>query len=272
MFEVMLQGFAHTQPDWAHPGPNQDSFVLNLPCGVAAVFDGLAGHGDGHIASSLAARAVDGAAHHGLAARELLEHARELLQAARAKAQNPQMTCTAMIARVQPDGSWEAAWCGDSRAYVICPDGRVVRASYDHDIIYQRQADSLVSPQAAERARIAAEEAQTPSDAWRLGGPLAKQALKRRHVMVSELAHGPVGMTRGTLAGGELLVLTTDGVHDNMPRSVLQRVATDAAPEGPLAVVEALVAEAMRRAKAGEGLARPDDITCVCVGQLRADS
>jgi serine/threonine protein phosphatase PrpC len=60
-----------------------------------------------------------------------------------------------------------------------------------------------------------------------------------------------------------VLVLCTDGVHDNLTLSRMQAIA---AHDGdPTTLPHALADAASRRARAQEGHARPDDITCLAL-------
>jgi serine/threonine protein phosphatase PrpC len=58
-------------------------------------------------------------------------------------------------------------------------------------------------------------------------------------------------------------VLCTDGVHDNLTLSRMQAIAADDAD--PTTLPRALAHAALQRARAQDGHAHPDDITCVAL-------
>jgi serine/threonine protein phosphatase PrpC len=252
--------------------PNEDRFYVNAvvgddsDVGVAAVFDGLAGHGGGAQASTVAWDAIAAfTAENPVRPRwvsDACEFARQQLNSGRSApdAKHPQMTCTAVVARVD-GGQLDLAWCGDSRAYLRTAQGTLMRLTYDHDLIFDQVVRSRVQSDYAETARAAVAEASTASEAYRLGGPLAKKAFKKKHVMFSDLSSGPISVRSVPFPAGSMLVLTTDGVHDNLTMTQMRAVA--AASGDPRSLAQTLVEQASEVARTGEGRGHPDDITCV---------
>lgn len=260
-----MRGSAASVAHWASGEPGEDSWLLDAARGAGAVLDGLAGHGNGDLASATARaflqdairKVPDGPGWPSGA----LEHARAGLQAARAASPNPQMTCAAVAGRIWPDRA-EAAWCGDCRAYRRHPDGRLTAETYDHDFVYEQEMAGRIGRYRAQHIRAALARVQTQSEAFHLAGPVAKKAFRRSHLMCSDLSSGPIGAV--ILEGwgpDDTLVLTSDGIHDNLTAPQMQDVAAGCADPGQLAAD--LVAAAQAVARAGEGRGHPDDITCV---------
>ena len=259
-----MNGAACNIPNWVHPP--EDSYVLSLADGVAAVFDGLAGHGHGDEASRLAADTLTTLLPPDKADRWVLDAlgtVRSHLRAARqADDERRYMTSTAVLAQLRPDGSFQVAWCGDSRCYLVRSDGGIVSLTDDHDLLYEQASRSFISPGKARGVRLAISDAHTDSDAWRLGGGIGKKAFRKRSTMISELSSGPIDLLTDKLTGGAFLLLCSDGVHDNLTFSRMRELAQQHAGN-PMSAAEAFAREAERAGRAGEGRAHPDDITCV---------
>jgi serine/threonine protein phosphatase PrpC len=259
-----MHGAAVNIPNWVHS--SEDAFFLNDQAGVGAVFDGLAAHGHSDIASALAAEHLAGqlpkADEKSGWAMRAVESCRDALNQARKTMDLPyrNMTATAVIAWLRPDGMFEVAWCGDSRAYLIHAD-TLIQLTHDHDFIYEQLAKNLIEPRKADFIRFALGDVETKSDAYRAAGPLGKKAFNRKHLMCSDLASGPVGFMVREIHENDTLILCTDGVHDNLTRTQMQAIASTGACSDGLA--QAFASAAETRARAAEGSAHPDDITCV---------
>lgn len=266
--------------DTARPPTNQDAWAGS---GLAvACLDGLGGHGDGEVASGIGAQAFTESLEVALAsprpASVAFDAMREALLAARAAARdggrgNPIMSAAvvvAVLAAESPD--LHLVWAGDCRAYVWSPlaSRLVQRVTEDHDEIYSQWLGSRCSDAAAARARWAVDRAQTASEAFHLGGPLAKKAFRRRNAMHSELAVGQPTARKAVCPMGGFAMLTSDGVHGNLTHPELEEVviAHLGSSGGALQDLPAAVCEAARvLGDEGSGRRHPDDITCVVVGR-----
>lgn len=256
--------------DWAHDDlPAQDGYAIDPDAGAAAVMDGLAGHAGAEHAVALAARIVadrfaaladdpdDWAVRTFDACRD------ELLAARAADSDLAEMTCAIIVGSVA-DGQLNVAWAGDCRAYRIRGRDRwVTRLTDDHNLVYEAMIRGRVSQHRADAIHRALEDVQTLSEAWRAGGGLAKKALKRGHLVVSELSGGPVGVLRDSWDPQDTLVMVTDGVTANITGTRLRELLAETAPQD---TAEAVVAEAHVNARAGLGRCHPDDITCAVLG------
>lgn len=70
--------------------------------------------------------------------------------------------------------------------------------------------------------------------------------------MVSELPPGPIDYVTGSLGNGDVLVLCTDGLLDNITLSRLQAIAADDAD--PTTLLQALADAALERARAQDAV------------------
>jgi serine/threonine protein phosphatase PrpC len=95
-------------------------------------------------------------------------------------------------------------------------------------------------------------------------GDDAAYAFWNRNMVSSGLNGGPIDTVQAPAEGVAAVILTSDGIHDNLCQAEVQRVASEAfAKEGITGVAEALVVAAKKRAGSGVGRAKPDDITAV---------
>jgi protein phosphatase len=227
----------------------------------------LGGHGHGDIASALARDSITAQLPPADEDRWPLTAAnicRTALVAARSERHEwSRMTCTLVLARVSPDGRYEVAWCGDSRAYLVRADRQLLPLTEDHDLLYDQVQKGLITPAEAAAVRSALADVESPGEAWRVAGGLGKRTYKKRNEMVSEVSSGPIDYVTGTLGDADVLVLCTDGVHDNLTLSRMQAIAADDAD--PTTLPRALAHAALQRARAQDGHAHPDDITCVAL-------
>ncbi len=194
---------------------NEDRILLADRAGLYAVADGLGGHAAGGVASDLAVATLR--AHvPGLMARDvpppqaLVRALREANQTILEHAAAPERsgmatTCTALVV-----GARESviAHVGDSRAYLI--RNREVR---------QLTADHSLVEELVRRGDLA------PDDA---------AAAARRHVLTRALgldADAPIDLLSVPLAPGDVVVLTTDGLHGAVTPEEIAAVVR-ATPDG----------------------------------------
>lgn len=252
-------------PDPVHPP--EDNLLLDPDKGVAAVFDGLGGHGDGALASAAARDGLQAALQGGraLSAHELALRCRQALHQARAAGKgNPRMSSTCVVARRDGD-EVQIAWCGDSRAYLISEKGWLTLVTEDHDLLYDRVMRSMLSPGAARGIRLKLSNVHTASDAFRAAGAIGKKAFKKRNEMISELGAGPVDHTSVPFGDGATLLLTTDGVHDNLLYDEMAELAKAHLGDPPEQIAKAFADAASEAGLRGEGRCHPDDITAVAL-------
>jgi serine/threonine protein phosphatase PrpC len=225
---------------------NEDCFAIEPSLGLFVVADGMGGHNAGEVAARIAVDAVVAyvAEHDGCAAEDdsawplgydaalsadgnLLRTAihlanLQILEAAFGSAAYAGMGTTIVAARVTPRGL-TVAHVGDSRLYVLAKR-RLRQVTAD---------DSWV---AALLARIPELDPDT----------LAHHPL--RNVLTNVVGARPrteVHVTEEPLAGDELLLLSTDGVHGVVDDAGLMELLSDETDPG--AIAKAVVAAALMR-------------------------
>lgn len=137
---------------------NEDAVLARPERGVLAVADGLGGHPAGDVASLTAMRSLDAAALSAQSSEQDLREAvaaahRAVLAAAEDEPGRTGMGTTVVLATVNGDRA-RVVHVGDSRAYLLEPDGRLDAVTRDHGMHgYLTQAlglDREVEPDAAE--------------------------------------------------------------------------------------------------------------------------
>lgn len=241
--------------DQADPFHAQQDGVWAHPSGVALVLDGLGGHAGSefavaHVLSSVPGRlpdAVGDGRRNG--AERLLLALREDLVSFRTRGEHPQGTAAAVCAvRTPPDAAADPptrvhlAWTGDCRAWRFDGTGLYMLTD-DHDVLYEQTMRGHVSPGRAAGIRRAVADVRTASDAFRAGGSAGKRLFKKGNLMVSDLSGGPVdGVTVETDHG---ILLTTDGVHDNLTTTEMREVMRTEGPGGLIGAANQAIADGL---------------------------
>ncbi|MGW6836499.1 SpoIIE family protein phosphatase [Streptomyces sp. NPDC054949] len=226
-------GLRTTRPGDA-PG-SADAAHAWTAAGGAAVIDGI-GHST-ELHALVPVLAVDAAR------RTALRHpmagligAAELLQNPGAPRGGPD--AVGITARVRPDGTW-IAWAGDCRAYGLDPDtGILTRYTTDHT--------------------VAAHYAQQ-------GMPADEAAAYSSKLTVSFSDLSIAACNEAPIPKGHLVILTSDGVHDQMHPTTLNTLAR-AHHNDAQALAEALVAAAEDGVE--DGLPYRDDATTIVIRPL----
>ncbi|MBX3188160.1 MAG: serine/threonine-protein phosphatase [Labilithrix sp.] len=221
-------------------GPGAVAVDLTAPF-YAVVCDGMGGEAGGAVASALAVETIvtsmrarwdprTEADLGGVLAATLQAAASRIKQVARAEPLYARMGTTATLAAVDR-GALVCAQVGDSRAYVLRERGLLEQITRD-----QTMVELLRSTGAVPADRIA--------DV--VGPNVILQAL-------GSSTHLEIPITRTPLAGGDVVLLCSDGLHGPVPDDA---IASILASHAPAEACEALVA----RANAEGG---PDNISCV---------
>lgn len=255
--------YAAAVPNWVHVP--QDAHVLRGDLDAVCVIDGLGGHPGSEHAAHAAAAAVAGcpdAEHWPHAA---LQAAQQAVLAARAAAppEHRTMTCAALAARRTDDGV-QVAWSGDCRlhgAWTTDAGHAWLRIlTDDHDFLSQQ---GRIAPDSRQALRLRLMDAQTASDAFRIGGSIGKKAFKKAHLMWAELASGPISVATVAVPDGATLIASTDGVHDNVTAARMRELCATCPPDQ---LADELVGAAEHVAREGVGRGHVDDITCAVIG------
>jgi protein phosphatase len=245
-----------------HPETNEDSYLIDDAAGVLAVFDGIGGGGDGDLCSAAARDAVAEETA-SLPAETDLRGRRDWLRRVIGEA-------AFAVRRVR---KWEGQGttavvgvrCEDVLLFASVGDSRAYRFNQASGLeLLSRDDDSFSGP-AAEEARRQCDEAVDLSE---LQG-LARKMFRHRNVLGRELGmvhDHDTGIDGVQLERDDVIVFTSDGVHDNLTATEIEELIRDNAAAGPEAVAEALRRSARDRANdPSHARAKDDDITAVAL-------
>jgi protein phosphatase len=218
---------------------NEDCFAIQEELGLCVIADGMGGHNAGEVAAQLAVDAVVDVVRNadrswpfgydpslsddGNLLRTAIHIAGlQVLEAAASAHEYAGMGTTIVAARVA-GGRLSVAHAGDSRLYVFA-GGRLSQVTIDDSWLTSRLADD----------------------------PDADFAALQHHPMRSALtnvvgagARTDVHVAEQALAGGELLLLSTDGVHGVLDEKRLERMMRE--DDDPHAIAQAVVSAALAR-------------------------
>lgn len=242
-----------------HPDHNEDACLLDAERGLAAVFDGIGGVAGGDLCSQAAREHISSCLAN-LPAADDLRGRRDWLRdsvlgaaaAVRAVRTLAGQGTTACIA-LRCEDVVLIAGAGDSRAYRFGAAGLELLTVDD---------DGFGCDEVAAAAR---RECDLVSDPDELSG-LAARMFHRRNTISSELGmiSDGIGIDGAQVTASDLIVLTSDGVHDNLAGPELELIIAANREGGPERIAAAIQTAA--RARADDQLhprSKDDDITAV---------
>lgn len=243
-----LQAAAATHPGKVRSG-NEDRFLLETwgdgtPAVVAAVFDGMGGHGGGDLAAQVACHTVldhlqrnpppDGdPARHEVLLRALGEADRAIRWRGKRELGRGGMGTTAVVALLTSFGALHL-YCGDSRLYHY-RDGRILHRTRDHSIVQLLLDHGKIKPE-----EVATHSMRSQLTTCLGGGGDSSHA-------VVEPVWNPADTEQGAcldLQPGDLVLLCSDGLCGEISAEDLDRLVADHG-QAPQALVEACIQAAL---------------------------
>lgn len=207
---------------------NEDAWALNERVGLLLVADGMGGHAAGEVASHLVVGAVGerlGALPedadplsvlHALA--ESLNAADQAVLAGAAEDEGRRGMGAAVTVALVRNGFYHLAQVGDTRAYLL-REGRLLRLTRDHTAVEEQVTLGVLTRTAAARSPY-------------------------RHVLTR--AVGAPGMSvdlyRGAWREDDLLLLSSDGLHDKIEESAIAAILQSDGPRPELAAQKLIAA------------------------------
>ena len=231
MSGAISTGIGSTAWGVSHPGPrdkNEDAFLI-LSLGDAyllAVADGLGGHEKGELASKIAVETLRRTFEENYEASMGDEDIGELLRGAYWEihreildlSSEPGKVGTTLTSAFVRSGKAVIANTGDSRAYLI-RNGQVIERTRDHSIVEELLERGVI-------------------------GPEEVRSHPMRHVVTRALGIGfEVDVYTWRLENGDILILSTDGLHDVLSDGRIGEIASEGDSRG---IAERLVEEALK--------------------------
>ena len=190
-------------------GHNEDNFGEDAKLGLWVVADGMGGHEAGEIASDLAVSHIFRQVADGTSVAEAVSKAHDLIRRAPSQGIGAPGMGTTVVAAQMTGSRYRIYWVGDSRAYLQGSEG-LRRLTADHSYV-QRLLDQGVIT--AEQAKIHPERS------------VITQCLG-----VEGLPSVQVGETEGELYDGEVLLLCSDGLTEEVSEADIAAVLGEEAP------------------------------------------
>lgn len=240
----------------SHPDRNEDAVFISEDGRFAAVFDGIGGGGGGDRISVAAVRALSeidplpSDAETYDQAEWLREAVADAQAAAHREVHSTIQGATAVFAQRVSRTELLIRSAGDSRAYAFSAGSGLRRLTIDGDNHPLRDpADEWLSM----RLDQAADESDLDEDELR--------AFRSRNIVTSDLVSTDPGAWpfQVELDPLESVILTTDGVHDNLTSDEIEATLLEEIS------AERLVAAARARAREHSFRSKDDDITCAVI-------
>lgn len=248
--------------------PNEDSFIVDTKLGLFAVFDGIGGFEGGAAAAKIAAKIIlrsfkdrefvsENSDTKIFLKKILAEAAKEIAKDGAANGRLNQGT-TATVVKTDKE-KITIANVGDSRCYGITKRNQLIKLSKDHSLLTELVTKGKIPAEIAEKI----DQAASVKD-------LTEQGLaifSSRNVLTVALVYGfdaaDVNINEVNSADFKMLILTTDGVHDNLTE---EEIKTLLFQNGNLdKIAKNLVKSAYQVSRQNTLRSKPDDATAVVV-------
>ena len=173
---------------------NEDTYCADPEIGLWLVADGMGGHDLGEVASAIARDTVRKECQKGTSLTDAVQAAAERIVEMSRDRQSAMPMGTTLVAAQLADSAYKVAWVGDSRVYHW--NGELKQITSDHSYVQE-----LV-----DQGAISADQAKTHPHR-----NVVTQALG-----VTEPASLRVDAVEGELAAGEMLLLCSDGLTEEV--------------------------------------------------------
>lgn len=254
-----------TKPNPRHPDRNEDAYLEAEEDKNFAVFDGMGGLAEGEAAAIIAKEQlksfgenIDKSSPQNTREdlKEIIKETQNQLEKeAKTRGRKSGMGTTASILTFIPDKNKGVfIHCGDSRIYRY-RDEELTQLTQNHDIIWQAKKEGEIDTERAEEIRKKLNRAEEESEL----DQETKAYFEGRNILSSSLGSkkDPQVQTETIkLKAGDVFLLCTDGIYDNLTRSEIKSSLSSEDPK-PGKLIE----KAKKRFQSGAFRAKPDDLT-----------
>lgn len=266
--ELGLKFSSRSIPSIEHPQRNEDKIAHSADGGFAMILDGVGGLQNGDKASAAARdqiarrlKEIPQNADPELAKRKMADALMEASTVVTTRVPGGQTTAT-VVKFIESGGVKRAIVgnVGDSRAY-ISREGRLIQITEDDSIL---STTGLTLPEKKALGQKL-DAVETPQDLAGLTSP-EKSYFDNRNIIsraLGEQQPPQPHIYHVALQEGDRLLLTSDGVHDNLSQREIDQIVRSDAPNLP----SVLTAQAVQRSteKGRHIRAKPDDISALVV-------
>lgn len=251
---MSLTYFVHSLPSFHHPELNEDAYFINKKKAVVGVFDGLGGLVGGAEASLSCADCFKKNVNSNLKETFLKCH-QFIKQQARTKFISSIGT-TAVVAKIYQRKKLKVLWAsvGDSRIYLY-RDGCLHQISRDDSLIAEAVDKGLIE----NRLACKIDQANSLKDL----NQIERKLFATRNIVTQAVGINEIVVHTGEfyLKRKDAIVLTTDGIHDNLTNKQMVKILKSKEKNPAKALVEA----SFKFSKSRSFRAKPDDMTAVVV-------
>lgn len=249
-----------------HPERNEDNKFIDVLAGSAGVFDGVGGHFGSEIASAIAATSVQESLQNTpqtLSVENGQNFVESALRKARADilaeaADGRQISTTATIAKLLKNEQGKPyvaiATIADSRAYLL-RNNKLSMLTLDESLAIAMAGTEKEKVARQEKFANVTDKSQLNIEEY--------SAYRRQNVILSLLGSDKedeleeVQTTFVDVEPGDKILLTSDGVHDNLTTNEIQAIMTSSAGD----IANDLTSAAQKRSRENHLRAKPDDMT-----------
>jgi protein phosphatase len=196
---------------FSHPGlargNNEDSFLLLPQYGLWAVADGMGGHNCGEVASAIAIATLRQDIGKGASLVAAIQNSHKAIQTEAAKDPLLNGMGSTVVAVKIAAGRFQAAWVGDSRAYLW--RSKLQRLTKDHSVVQMMLDQGLIDEREA------------------LAHPYKSVITQALGVADSDSVM--VDTVENSIEKGDILLLCSDGLNSEVPDAQIEAIlASDA--------------------------------------------
>lgn len=256
-----------------HPNFNEDSYFFNYQEVTFGVFDGVGSSGDGQEASRIASQIIQEDLE-AISKRETKLSISTRLQVAFTKAnyeilqfaeENHSKVAGSTgvygtIFRAE-DGVFQAAIAnvGDSRAYIF-RDGTLTRLTQDQNKTWLRLSNNEQQIESIQN-EIDNAISLDQLNQW------AQEAYRERNIICNQIGYesGKPVLYFQNVQPGDILLLSTDGVHDNLTTQEIQNIVAQNISKSALDISRQITNESVSRSQDKSFRSKPDDITSLII-------
>lgn len=269
--ELKIQSHGRSLPSIDHPAHNEDAIAHNKQEGFAALFDGMGGQQNGELASRVARTSLADSLKQ-ITTSDLETAKRQmndaLIEASKKVGQEAKGGGTTAVVVKFIDGNKKAiiGSVGDSRAYIQRGD-RLIQLTEDDNAISMRQDLDLAGRKAiGQKLDLVATQADLD-----VLPEQERNEYKRRNQIAQALDGSTVKphVYPVQLQEGDRLILTSDGIHDNLTQTEIDQLVKTTPPDR---MADALAEAAQTRSRDKSHIRSKSDDTSALVITVGSES